>query len=109
MTGALDDLVASGYAAQVLNKVPLATALDTAALAFVATPSLADDARAELARLEAMGPNLERRCFVSSQRRDFLRTALAHPAPSLQAQAASAALAAAPQPAVMPIGDTVDG
>lgn len=106
---ALDDLVGKGYAAQVLKKHPLNVALDTAALAFVATPSLQADAQAELDRLNAMGEGLERRCYVSARRRDFLAAALAHPAPTKQQQIDAATLNALPQPAVMPLGDISDG
>lgn len=105
----LDDLVASGYAAQVLNKHPINVALDSAALAFVATPALVNDARAELDRLNAMGPTLERRCIISSHRRDFLAAALAHPVPDQKAIDDAAALAAAPGPVIMPIGEIAIG
>jgi hypothetical protein len=101
----LDDLVAAGYAAKILNKAPLSDALDAAATAFVKDPTLIDAAHAEIARIDGIcsPQNLAQRCFISAHRREFLSQAVVHPAPTPQAIADEAAAEALPEPAVMPL------
>lgn len=69
-------LLADGYAAVVLGRGDKSKALAAAKAAFEGDADLMAEARTETARLEAMGPQLERRCFISAKNREFLQSAL---------------------------------